>query len=163
MALKVIKPTWQQIGSGLAIEREGTVLLEFAKSTGPKSYAWDQKETFGLSALECAAVLEAADKHQPANFVHDPYKGGEGEGRIIKTLRVSPAKEQGWGFNVNVKEGGADKASIYCSVSDAELRLIKTLLAFLVPRLLGFDEHFQGAPSVLEPSQGAGEAGGAPF
>lgn len=37
--------------------------------------------------MECAAVLEAADKHQPANFVHDPYKGGEGEGRIIKTLR----------------------------------------------------------------------------
>lgn len=27
-----------------------------------------------------------------------------------------------------VKEGGSDKASIYCSVSDAELRLIKTLL-----------------------------------
>lgn len=47
MALKVIKPTWQQIGSGLAIEREGTVLLEFAKSTGPRSYAWDQKEVRG--------------------------------------------------------------------------------------------------------------------
>lgn len=42
--------------------------------------------------------------------------------------RVSPAKEQGWGFSVSVKEGGSDKANIYCSVSDAELRLIKTLL-----------------------------------
>lgn len=53
MSLKVIKPTWQQIGSGLAIEREGTVLLEFAKSTGPKSYAWEQKEV-GLGG--CASV-----------------------------------------------------------------------------------------------------------
>lgn len=44
-------------------------------------------QTFGLSALECASVLENADKHQPMSFVHDPYKGGEGEGRIIKTLR----------------------------------------------------------------------------
>lgn len=161
MALKVIKPTWHQIGSGLAIEREGTVLLEFAKSTGPRSYAWEQKEvrqwrlqagaaaraagqrrlafaqghachlgplpcacgcchsfaaadwclpllpsppansrqpqTFGLSAVECAAVLEAADRHQPANFVHDPYKGGEGEGRIIKTLRwAAQGRQQAW-------------------------------------------------------------------
>ena len=116
---------------------------------------------------------------------------------------------------MNVKEGGADKGNVYCSVSEAELRLIKTLLTvragsggaverlsggsrmrvggglgraaaegrtalgaghcmpqlwpgfyalcfaqrcvaeppvhvlpalpqFLVPRLLGFDEHFQG-------------------
>lgn len=42
--------------------------------------------------------------------------------------RISPAKEQGWGFSVNVKEGGTNKADVYCSVSDAELRLIKTLL-----------------------------------
>ena len=60
MALKVIKPTWQQIGSGLAIEREGTVLLEFAKSTGPKSYAWDQKEVRGSSLGRCGAAAWAA-------------------------------------------------------------------------------------------------------
>lgn len=32
-------------------------------------------------------MLEVTDQRQQASFVHDPYKGGEGEGRIIKTLR----------------------------------------------------------------------------
>lgn len=46
-------------------------------------------QTFALSALECAAVLEAADQRSDrgCDFFHDPNKGGPGEGTIAKSLR----------------------------------------------------------------------------
>ena len=47
MAVKVIKPTWQNVSSGLQLSREGTVLLEFADvlpgATEPRKYDWEQK------------------------------------------------------------------------------------------------------------------------
>ena len=45
---------------------------------------------------------------------------------------------------------GSKKSNIFCTLTDSELRLVKTLLAFLMPRLLGFDEHFAGAPVVFD-------------
>ena len=47
MTLKVIKPTWAHVGSGLRMQREGTVLLEFAQSLGPQKYDWENKEVRG--------------------------------------------------------------------------------------------------------------------
>jgi hypothetical protein len=44
MSIKVIKPTWEPVGSGLKISREGTLLLEFAQSVGPQQYDWSRKE-----------------------------------------------------------------------------------------------------------------------
>jgi hypothetical protein len=44
LSIKVIKPTWERVGSGLKISREGTVLLEFATSLGPQQYDWSKKE-----------------------------------------------------------------------------------------------------------------------
>jgi hypothetical protein len=44
MAIKVIKPTWEAKSSGLAIQREGTVLLEFAPNVGTQTYDWSRKE-----------------------------------------------------------------------------------------------------------------------
>lgn len=44
MGLKVIKPTWEQTGSGLKIAREGTVLLEFANALEKQKYDWENKQ-----------------------------------------------------------------------------------------------------------------------
>lgn len=45
MSLKVIKPTWEQVGNGgLKVAREGTVLVEFAAAQGPRQYDWEKKE-----------------------------------------------------------------------------------------------------------------------
>ena len=43
-------------------------------------------QNFGLSAVECAAVLEALESGAAAEFFHDPNKGGVGEGRVEKSL-----------------------------------------------------------------------------
>ena len=44
MSLKLIKPTWEQVASGMKISREGTVLLEFANALAAQQYNWTQKE-----------------------------------------------------------------------------------------------------------------------
>ena len=46
MALKVIKPTWKAVGSGLSLARAGTLLLEFAPAVAgqQQQYSWDSKE-----------------------------------------------------------------------------------------------------------------------
>ncbi|KAL4441252.1 hypothetical protein ABPG77_011489 [Micractinium sp. CCAP 211/92] len=158
MTLKVIRPTWERVGSGLAISREGTVLLEFANALGPQKYDWEQKATFGLSAVECAMVLESTDARRECAFFHDPNKGSAAEGSVQKSLAIKPIQQGGgWFFTINVSQGGS-KSYISCNVSDAELRLIKTVMQFLMPRLLGFDEHFAGAPAMA-----ASEGGAAPL
>lgn len=122
MGIKVIKPTWEAKSSGLAIQREGTVLLEFAPNVGTQTYDWTRKEvrawwgggpagtpvgllrriswnkqsvrgahatclqTFALSAVECAGVLDAADARQEWSAYHDPNKNSAGEGTIRKQL-----------------------------------------------------------------------------
>lgn len=62
MAIKVIKPTWESIGSGLKISREGTLLLEFAASVGPQQYDWTKKEV-RLRVLAAAGAVGTRDHH----------------------------------------------------------------------------------------------------
>ena len=47
MSLKVIKPTWEHVGSGLKIRKEGTVLLEFANAVSQQQYDWANKQVGG--------------------------------------------------------------------------------------------------------------------
>ena len=59
MSLKLIKPTWEQVASGMKISREGTVLLEFANALAAQQYNWTQKEVrhcLGADAGACLAL-----------------------------------------------------------------------------------------------------------
>jgi hypothetical protein len=163
MTVKVIKPTWERTaaGSGLRIARDGTLLLEFAPARGEREYDWENKETFGLSAVECADVLEAAATGAEKSFFHDPNKGGAGEGAVAKTLRLAPAREGGffWSLSVSARAAGS-QARLDTSVSAGEMRVIREVMAFAIPRLLGFDEQFAGAPEVRDAGAGGGGGGG---
>lgn len=43
-------------------------------------------QTFGLSAVECAMVLESTDARRECAFFHDPNKGSAAEGSVQKSL-----------------------------------------------------------------------------
>lgn len=90
MSLKVIKPTWQQVTSGLALDREGTVLLEFAKGENRK-YDWDRKEVGGCwqgcvrvragrAASAPAPVVEQAVRNRRRQAAAPPHGRGRGTG-----------------------------------------------------------------------------------
>ena len=153
MSLKVIKPTWERIstGSGIRVSREGTVLLEFAQGKGDRVYDWDGKGTFAMNAVECGEILDAAETATERSFFHDPNKMGSAEGAVTKTMKFSPARDSGYFFSlyVNDKSTGAN-AQYTTAVSKAELRVIQQIVEFAIPRILGFDEMFAGAPEVRE-------------
>lgn len=153
MSLKLIKPTWERIstGSGIRVSREGTVLLEFAQSQGDRVYNWDMKGTFAMNAVECGEILDAAETSTELSFFHDPNKMGSAEGAVTKTMKFSPARDSGYFFSLYVNDKATGATSQYnTAVSRAELRVIQQIIQFAIPRILGFDEMFAGAPEVRE-------------
>ncbi|PSC72124.1 ssDNA-binding transcriptional regulator [Micractinium conductrix] len=164
MAIKVIRPSWQQSGTGLSVAREGVVLLEFANALGTQQYDWQNKVTFGLSPLECAGVLHATDAGQEIAYFHDPNKGTPSEGSVTKNLRISVGDERykGWMMSITINQSGA-KSFMSCPVTDPEMRLMKTLFTYLIPRLMGFDEQFAGPPQMAASNGSPAPAGEAPF
>lgn len=63
---------------------------------------YPNRQTFALSAVECAAVLEGVDSRQLCEFFHDPNKGQPGEGSITKSLKCAA----GWAGGHVVWGGG---------------------------------------------------------
>jgi Whirly transcription factor len=131
ISFKVIRPTWERVptGSGMKVSRDGTLLLEFASSRGERDYGWDEKESFGLNAVECAEILESTEAGKEASFFHDPNKMHSGEGLITKTLRLSPGRDSGYFFSLTVSTKQEGKQSqLSTPVSNAELRVIRTIM-----------------------------------
>lgn len=164
LSVKIIKPSWERIptGSGIRVSREGTVLLEFANGFGDRNYAWDKKGTIGLSAFECGELLEAVEAREEQTYFHDPSMGGRSQGAISKSLKVTPAPQQGsWFFSLAIR--GPSQAQYSVPVSRGEMRVIREILSFSVPRILGYDEMFAGPPNVTDASSssfGGGPHGG---
>ena len=87
-------------------------------------------------------------------FYHDANKMSSNEGSIVKQLRVSSVRDSstgGYFFNLSVNNKISNvqtKFDIF--VSQAEMRLIQSIMNYAIPRILGFDEMFAGAPDVKE-------------
>lgn len=153
MTLKVIKPIWERVpkSSGIKIARDGTLLLEFAQAKNERDYDWDSKSTFALTAVECAEILNAVETASEKSFFHDPNKMGASEGTITKSLRISPGRDSSYFFSLTVNNKAESTNARYdTAVSPAELRVIRNLMEFSIPRLLGFDEMFAGTPDIRE-------------
>jgi len=150
MGVKVIRPTWERVptGSGLKIAREGTLLLEFAHAKGEREYDWEGKGMFALSAVECADVLVAVETGSEKSFFHDPYKMGNEEGTVTKTLRVTPAQNSGYFFSLSVRNKAGVDARFDTPVSPAELRVIRKIMDVSAPINLG-KRLWEEPPTVL--------------
>ncbi|KDD76494.1 Whirly transcription factor [Helicosporidium sp. ATCC 50920] len=131
VTLKLIRPTWVRSGSGngISIQRDGTLLLEFATAKAEREYDWDRKETFALSAVECAEILEAAEAKGEVSFFHDPHKMGRQEGQVTKTLRMSTGAGATCFLNLSVADKSANaRHQFSVPVSKAELRVLRVLM-----------------------------------
>ena len=131
MAVKVVKPTWERVPSSnaLKIARRGTVLLEFANSTGEREYDWTNKEAFALNVVECADIMVAVESGQEKQFYHDPNKMSSGEGTVSKTLRISPGRDSGYFFSLSVSNKAAGTQKKYdANVTPGELRVISRIM-----------------------------------
>ena len=130
MSLKLIKPTWERVssGSGITVARDGTVLLEFANVRGERDYDWESKESFALSAVECADIMLAIENGVDKQFFHDPNKFTSAEGTMTKSLRVSPARDSGYFFSLTVNNKSGNNQKYDTIVSPAEFRVIRGIM-----------------------------------
>jgi hypothetical protein len=79
LSFNPIMPTCKVLSKGSkAIERDGSLLLEFTPITGnaPREYDWSRKQYFSLNVAEMGELI-AIDKTQGLEFFHDPNLGSK--------------------------------------------------------------------------------------
>ena len=171
--------------SAVALDREGVFLFELAPAApdggggggasslpgpsapGTRRYDWASKLNVALSVGELGAIL--ADPDGPHEFFHDPQKGRDGEGATRKVVRWAASPDgRAYFFQLTVTGGGGGggggggpsggggaRQSVSVPVSKGELYVLRRLVDFSIPYLLGFDAAF--AEMV---AGGGGEGGG---
>ena len=138
LSMLPISPTLNRLASGdYAVERNGVMLLEFANSTGERSYNWAQKKTFALSATEMGELIAQPGLGQQVQFYHEPLGGQQGGGG--KTFRSDPTKD-GAGFFFSLTDKN-DKVLV--PVTMGEFVVIKQLMQHAIPYLVAFDMALQ--------------------
>jgi hypothetical protein len=141
LSVKLVAPTWSAANTGASISREGGMFLEFAPSTGPRTYDWSQKTTFLMGPSECGMLL--AKFNEGIEFVHDPHAQSPQAGQTMKKMRWAPAPDGKSLFatlSVNSKQGAPGSGTTYSvPVSWGEFVVIETVLRDSIPKFLGFD------------------------
>ena len=91
---KPIPATLRQHESGAhVLDRAGKLLLEFANSTGARSYDWQGKITFALSVTEMASVFlvpGALGGAKGVQLLHDPNMQSDFQGQVLHRCACSP-------------------------------------------------------------------------
>ncbi|KAK2078294.1 hypothetical protein QBZ16_004163 [Prototheca wickerhamii] len=153
VSVKAIRPTWGKTGtgSGITVTRQGTLLLEFANARGERDYDWEKKENFALSVTECADILDSVEAGKDKSFFHDPNKMSSNEGQVTKTLRIAPGRDSGYFFSLSVKNQG-QQSQFNVPLSGAEVRVVRSIIEFVIPHLLGFNELMLGPPDLQDGS-----------
>lgn len=145
--MKVIRPTWSHVRDSnyIAVERNGAVLLEFAKSVGERAYDWSNKQVFALSPTELGSLI-SWQRDAKLEFFHDPNKQRSNEGQVVKILTLSVAPSGDVFMGMLVKEQGKADQAINLPLSKGEFAVIARLAEYLIPRLLGIEELFHYPP-----------------
>jgi len=160
MQVSLIPPTFSGSNKGNSyVSREGTMLLEFANANqnaapqGPganRTYSWDQKVTFALSALELGSVL--SDDGKGVEFYHDPGKGTPNEGSIRKTLKLQHNQDGSFFLSVSYNNNSTStRQNVSVPISRAEMTVLRSLMNYAIPRLMGFDATFELGMNVTPP------------
>lgn len=144
--------------AALRLDRKGSLLLEFAAALGERQYDWANKQLFALSPDELGSLL--AEAGEGVSFFHDPNMGGDGQGLVQKSLKVSPTQDgKGYFFSLEVKDHASSASTrISVPVSKGEFAVLSSLVNSIIPSLLGWDVW----RDVLQVNREAG-GGGSPY
>jgi hypothetical protein len=164
MSVKLLGPTWENVANkGQTVAREGGMYLEFAPAAGgPRSYDWNKKQTFLMSATECGGLL--AGFNEGIEFLHDPNAQGPQAGLITKRLKWAPMQDKKGLFvtlavtskqaagpsSIGTAAAGAGSAMLSVPVSWGEFVVIENVMKYAIPKFLGFDTVWKQAPSLFD-------------
>ena len=138
-------------------------------------YDWSAKSTIVLSPLESSELTERASTGGSCEFFHDPGMGSNRQGQLQKSLKMQPMTDgsgapsffsrarvcvmpvrltlsphrslvaSGGVFLTLLQTTGGVTNKVSVAVSLGEVAVLRHLVSYLVPRLLGFDEIFNDA------------------
>ncbi|KAL2636053.1 hypothetical protein R1flu_007532 [Riccia fluitans] len=160
MSMKPMKPVFRLLDTGAAVlEREGSLFLEFAPPLAQRQYDWNRKQIFALSVMELGHLVGLAPG-ESCEFFHDPNMGKSDAGKIRKTLKVEPMKDQGgFFFNLSVvsKQENVDER-LNIALTRAEYSVLRSSINYIIPYLMGW--HTLVDPSTLDDCLADNEASG---
>ena len=107
-----------------------------------------------INVTELGQML-ASDGSVPLEFVHDPNMGGAGAGDVMKRMRLSAMPDgQGWFLNLRLDDKSTDKhENLVAPLTHGEVAVLKSIITYAIPRLLGFDRAFASEPTIAPPGQ----------
>lgn len=140
LAIQPGKPTFKTNKDGAFIlEREGSIFLEFAPSTGPRQYDWTRKQVLALSVVEVGSLV-ALTMSDSIEFFHDPHLGTSDAGMVRKSLKVEPMNDRsGFFFNFNManKQDNLDM-HLTLPITKGEFAVLRSSFNFMIPFLMGW-------------------------
>ncbi|KAL3683791.1 hypothetical protein R1sor_001813 [Riccia sorocarpa] len=150
MSMRPVKPVFRFLDTGAAVlEREGSLFLEFAPPLAQRQYDWNRKQIFALSVMELGHLVGLAPG-ESCEFFHDPNMGKSEAGKIRKSLKIEPMKDQGgFFFNLSVvnKQENVDER-VNIALTRAEYSVLRSSVNYIIPYLMGW--HTFVDPSTLE-------------
>ncbi|OWZ00991.1 hypothetical protein PHMEG_00027706 [Phytophthora megakarya] len=151
-------PQYTNGGSYLKTKRVGAIMLSWAKATN-SGYNYQNKTFFSLSPSEVGLVLELLDSRVPElSLTHSPNMNASEEDKNAKSLHI--ARALGTDGNplilIKVNHEGESVATL----NVGETRVFKELLAYSLPRLLGYHSVLEGPLIVEGGTGGYSQSGG---
>lgn len=122
-----------QLGFG---KKGGAVFLEAANAKAERQYDWENKIIFALGIKDIGMLL-AGFKQGQAKIFHDPGAQTESQGTIAKTLALAAGRHTTYFLTLTEKQGEEEKQAKVSLTAD-EARVLCELLAYSLPKLLGW-------------------------
>lgn len=119
----------------------GTVMITFANPKPDRTYDWENKVIMALNTSDIASILEFLENAEPNQVIdiyHDPKAGTADKGQQGKTLKIARGRTDGWFVGVTHRFGSEVEQEIKLPVKHGEMILIKELLKYAIPRILGW-------------------------
>ena len=134
LRLSMVLPKMRD-NNGSQKARPGALLFEIANAVGEKKYNWEEKIVFSLNAKEVVDIDRAIRQKADLSIYHDPGKGQENEGQIVKTLKLQRYKDDsGTIFQFAMKKNGEWQKAVIV-LDDSEYMLLRSFMFHAIPRL----------------------------
>ncbi|KAF0685770.1 Aste57867_22378 [Aphanomyces stellatus] len=156
--LSPIAPVYTNAGKYLKQKRGGAIMLSWCKATS-SGYNYQEKHFFSLTPAEIGALLNTLDTvgAKKLTLVHSPNANApQPTDAATKSFIVEFQAEQ----QKTVFEFSSDEARAAVALSLGELRVVKELLQYSVPRLLGFHSVLEGDITIDNEGAPVGGGGG---
>ncbi|CAH0482014.1 unnamed protein product [Peronospora belbahrii] len=135
-------PQYTSSGTYLKTKRMGAIMLSWAKATN-SGYNYQNKTFFSLSPSEVGLVLELLDSRIPElSLTHSPNMNAPEEDKNTKTLHIARTVGSDGNSLIMVKVNHDGESVSMLNVG--ETRVLRELLTYSLPRLLGFHSVLEG-------------------